>query len=72
MFSIQWKEQSDTYEVPVHAMQAFRGVEVQLHTFLASELQYMNMSGLLHSQVPPGTQWTQGWVWTRVGMDTLE
>jgi len=39
MFSIQRREQSDTYEVvPVHDMQAFRGVEVQLHTFLALAL----------------------------------
>jgi len=54
MFSIQRREQSDTYEVvPVHDMQAFRGVEVQFHTFLGSALQYMDMSSLLQSQVLP-------------------
>jgi len=74
VFSIQSREQSDTYEVvPVHDMQAFRGVEVQLHTFLVSALHYMDISGLLHSQALPvptenkaGCEPELGWtLWSR-------
>jgi len=50
--------------VPVRAMQAFRGVEVQLHTHThsTSALQEMDMNGLLHARPPSmPTEQEAGW-----------
>jgi hypothetical protein len=58
-------------------MKAYRGVNVEIHTFLISALAGGEWSTsragrFIHGERTTGTHWIGGWVVPRAGMDTVE
>jgi hypothetical protein len=53
-------------------MEAYGGVDVQIHVFLTSALVGGEWSASRPGVLAPGTHWIGGWVGPRAGLDAVE
>jgi hypothetical protein len=53
-------------------MEAYGGVDVQIHDFLTSALVVGEWSASRPGHFTPGTHWIRGWVSPRAGLDDVE
>jgi hypothetical protein len=55
-----------------YAMKVYRGVDLEIHIFLAPALIGSEWSASRPGRFTPGTHWIEGWMGPRAGLDDVE